>query len=416
MSAKTQTMTDQLKTALCQAVDEAFESEQVPFFERLVNQPSHTLARADVEMAAGIIDEQAAKIGLLRTVVPDPEGVFADHRVYSTEAAGESDVAIALAGHCDTVYPRSQGFLTLSRDAEDSPSKGDHVRGPGVLDMKSGLSVILFGLQAVERAAPEIFASLKARFICNTDEEVGSPSSRSLYKRLSAVTSMALVFEGGRDEDRIITARKGTGGFTLTAVGRESHAGLDHAAGINAIHALALLTPRVEALTDYERGTTVNVGIVEGGTAKNTVPGKATIGLDIRVTSLDEGRAVEAALHDIATRPFEGLTGVPEKFHEVEVHLDGSMKRPPMEPTPKSQRLRELYERFAGEVGLGVGEAPLQGGGSDGSLLAAEGVPTIDGLGPYGKFFHSPREWSSLTSLSRRTKALACFLASKPEL
>jgi glutamate carboxypeptidase len=409
-------MTDELKAALFQAVDEAFESEQVPFFERLVNQPSHTFAKADVEAAAAIVDEQAARAGLLRTLVPDPEGVYADHRVFSTEAADDSDLAIALVGHCDTVYPRSSGFLSFSRDAADSPSKGDHVRGPGVLDMKSGLSVILFGLQALQRAAPEILDSLKVRFVCNTDEEVGSPSSRTLYKKLAPVTSMALVFEGGRDEDRVITARKGTGRFTLTAIGREAHAGLDHASGINAIHALSLLVPRVEALTDYDRGTTVNVGTIEGGTAKNTVPGRASIGLDVRVTGVDEGRQIEAALHEIALRPFEGMADAPERFRDVEVHLEGSMNRPAMEPTAKSQKLRELYEKFAGEAGLGVGEAPLQGGGSDGCLLSADGVPTIDGLGPYGKFFHSPREWSSLSSLARRTKALACFLASEPEL
>lgn len=409
-------MTDELKAALCQAVDEAFESEQVPFFERLVNQPSHTLARADVEMAAEILDEQAAKIGLLRTVVPDPEGVYADHRVFSTEAADDSDPAIALVGHCDTVYPRSTGFLEFRRDPADSASGGDHVRGPAVLDMKSGLSVILFGLQAVERAAPEIFGALKVRFVCNSDEEVGSPSSRTLFKKLAPLTTMALVFEGGRDEDRIITARKGTGRFRMTTIGREAHAGLDHASGINAIHAVSLLVPRVEALTDYDRGTTINVGIIEGGTAKNTVPGRASIGLDVRVTGVEEGRRVESALHEIALHPFEGVADAPERFRDVEVQLEGSMNRPAMEPAAKSQKLRALYEEFAAEAGLGVGEAPRQGGGSDGCLLAAEGVPTIDGLGPYGKFFHSPREWSSLSSLARRTKALACFLASSPEL
>ncbi len=409
-------MTDVQTSAILQAVDDAFDSEQLPFFERLVNQPSHTSAREDVETAACVIDEQAEKVGLLRAVVPDPQGVFADHRVYSTEAAGDNDVAIALVGHCDTVYPRSQGFLDFRRDPPDSPSGGDHVRGPGVLDMKSGLSVVLFGLQALERAAPEIFNSLRARFVCNTDEEVGSPSSRALFKKLAPLTSMALVFEGGRDEDRIITARKGGGGFSLTVIGREAHAGNDHGAGVNAIHALALLIPRLEALTHYQSGTTVNVGVVEGGTGRNTVPGQARADIDVRVTTWEEGKALEAALRDIASRPFKGIADVPEKIHDVEVQLEGSIARPPMEPTPKSRKLRELYERFAAEAGLGVGEAPLQGGGSDGSLLAADGVPVIDGLGPYGKFFHSPSEWSSLSSLRKRTKALACFLANAPEL
>ena len=397
--------------ALCRAVDDAFETEQVAWLQQLVDQPSFTAARDDVEAAAVLIDAKAAQVGLNRCVEPDPRGVYADHRVYSTPAAGEEETALALVGHCDTVYPRSMGFLNFQRDPPDAPSAGDHIRGPGVLDMKSGLSAILFGLQAVARAAPDRFRRLKARFFCNTDEEVGSPSSRAMFERFAPRTSRALVFECGRDEDRIITARKGTGGFKLTVAGRATHAGNDHAAGVNAVHALALIIPRIEALTDYSAGTTVNVGTVSGGSSKNTVPSQAECAIDVRVSGAGEQQRIQAALKAITADPFGGVEVSPARLREVRVELSGGMRRSPMEPTPASQQLRQEYERAARLVGLGVGEAPLQGGGSDGNLTAACGVPSIDGLGPYGKSLHSPQEWSSLDSLRRRTQALACFLA-----
>ena len=281
--------------------------------------------------------------------------------------------------------------------------------------MKSGLSVILFGLQAVSQVAPDVFSQMKLRFFCNTDEEVGSPSSSDMFERFAPRISRALVFEGGRDEDRIITARKGTGAFTLTVTGRSAHAGNDHASGVNAIHALALVIPHIEALTDYSKGATTNVGTISGGSSKNTVPGEATCVIDVRVTSAAEARRIQSALEKLAEDPFAGLENVPECLRQVRVTLSGSMRRLPLEPTPQSQCLRDEYERAAAKVGLGIGEAPLQGGGSDANSLAACGVPTIDGLGPFGKAFHSPEEWSSLDSLKRRTQALACFLAAAYE-
>lgn len=390
------------------AVADAFESQQVPWFAGLVNQPSHTYAREDTEAAARLVDTLAEALDLKVERHPDPAGKFADHRVYSTPATPDGARALVLAGHCDTVFPRAQGFLEFSR--EDGGS--DTVRGPGVLDMKSGLSVIFFALRALREADPGLFARLRARVVVNTDEEVGSPSSHALYREVAARSSAALVFEGGRREDRIITARKGSGAFTLTAHGRDAHAGNEHANGRNAIHLLALLIPQVEGLTDYDAGTTVNVGLVEGGTAKNTVPGRASCVVDVRVTTQEGAERVESALRRLAEHPLAGQPeAVREHFAEARVELEGGMMRLPMEPTPESRDLCRRYEGHAAAAGLGVGEAPLQGGGSDANLLAAEGVPSIDGLGPFGQYFHSAREWSSLDSLRRRTQALACFLA-----
>lgn len=402
---------NELDQRLCSAVDEAFESEHVPWFQQLVEQPSYTRARRDVESAAALIDAMTDRLGMRRQLFPDPAAVFADHRVYSCPGTAEDDQAIAVVGHCDTVYPRSQDFLAFRRDTPDSPSAGDHVYGPGVLDMKSGLSVVLFALRAIAHSAPDIFADLKLRFVCNTDEEVGSPTSRAVIDQVAAKTSIGLVFEGGREGDRIITTRKGTGTFTLTVTGKEAHAGNQHSEGINAIHALALLIPHIESLTAYADGTTINVGLVEGGTAKNTVPGQAQCTIDVRVSTAEQAQHVESSLQRLSRWPDVEAISVPARLREAQIVVDGAIRRPPMEATPATQALRTRYEAYAQRQGLGIGEAPPQGGGSDANLLAARGVPTIDGLGPYGKYFHSTKEWSSLGSLRQRTKALACFLA-----
>jgi len=400
--------------ALHHAVDIAFESQQVPWLKRLVEQSSQTAARDDVERAAALVEATARDIGLSCTHYPDPNGVYADHRIYGSPATGPDDRAIALVGHCDTVHPKLSEFTGFRRDAGEPASPGDRARGPGVLDMKSGLSVIVFAIGALERTAPDTFARLKLRFVCNTDEEVGSPSSQALFADLAQRTSEALVFEGGREGDRIITARKGTSGYQLTVIGREAHAGNDHAAGISAIHVLALLIGRIEALTEHAAATTVNVGTIYGGTAKNTVPGRAQCTIDVRTTTRIAARAVDAALHQLVAHPFVGLTGVPQRLTEAEVRIEGGIRRPPMESSPASEQLRHRYEVHARLAKLGAGHAPLQGGGSDANLLAAAGVPTIDGLGPYGTGMHTADEWISLESLRRRTQALATFLAEVP--
>lgn len=404
-----------LPDALDDAVQEAFESRQVPFLRRLVDTPSHTRAAEDVEVAAKQIDVAVEALGLRTTRHPAEDGGFADHRVYESPAAGDGR-CLLLVGHVDTVFPRSMGFLRLERDdGPDGPGTGDIIRGPGVLDMKSGLSCIVFALDALRRVAPERFEALPVRFACNTDEEVGSPSSEPMFHALAPRTSEALVFEGGRDGDRIITQRKGGGTFSLHVTGRAAHAGNDHEAGINAIAAMAYLVPRLEAITDYSHGRTVNVGLIEGGTAKNTVPERAMIVVDTRFVTQSDCDAVVAALHAIADAPFEG-TDAPAKLREAKVELVGHVTRPPMEATDASQALRAEYEQHAAAAGLRTGEAPRQGGGSDANLLCGYGIPAIDGLGPYGKFFHNPQEWSSLASLRRRTCALARLLAARADV
>ncbi|MEM7153024.1 MAG: M20/M25/M40 family metallo-hydrolase [Myxococcota bacterium] len=405
-----------LHRALHEAVAAAFEPEQFPFVRRLVDQPSHTAARDDVEAASRILDEQVAALGMATDITPDPDERFADHRVYRTPATAPDDRSLAVVGHMDTVFPRSMGFLRLSRDdGPDGPETGDIIRGPGSLDMKSGLSVVVFAIAALRRVDPALYEKLRLRFICVSDEEVGSPSSKPLFAELAPRLTGALVFEAGRHEDKIVTCRKGSARFEFEVEGRSAHAGNEHHKGINAIAVLSRLVLKAEAITDYERGVTVNVGIIEGGTAKNTVPDRARCVIDSRFLTVKDAHEVVARMEALAADPFGDEPDVPERLRDAVVTLKGGIARPPMEPSEGNQALRVRYEAHAAAAGLRIGEAPLQGGGSDANLLAAHGVPSIDGLGPAGKFFHNPREWSSLDSLRRRTQALACLLAEEAQ-
>ena len=375
-------------------VSDAFEPRQVELLRRLVEQPSCSREPDDVEAAARIYDEAAEAVGLAVHRHADPSGRYADHRVYETPAAKSADRCLALVGHIDTVFPRSLGFFGFRRE-------GDDAFGPGVLDMKSGLSAILFALEAIEARA-----ELPVRVVVVSDEEVGSPSSTPLYAALAPRTSAALVFEAGRAEDALVTARKGSGAYRVEVEGRSAHSGLAHEEGVNAIAALAHLVPELEALTDYARGVTVNVGLVEGGTSRNTVPGHARCDLDVRFVDPDDGPRIDAAL-----RRAVGGFAFPGRLSSAKATVEGHVHRPPMVPSEASRRLLARYGRHAADAGLGAGEAPLQGGGSDANLLAAAGVPTIDGLGPAGSGIHRTSERCSLDSLRRRTVALAGFLA-----
>lgn len=387
----------EIQASLLQAVEASFD-QQLAALARLVNQPSHTYARDDVEAAAQILDELAVEAGFSVQRHAATDARFADHRVYSTAAAGDGP-ALALVGHVDTVFPRSSGFLEFAMDGPEV------ARGPGVVDMKSGLTAILWGCRAVRATLPGEWGEFGARFFCVSDEEVGSPSSRDLYAAFASRVSAALVFEMGRDEDRIVTCRKGGGTFFVEAHGRAAHAGNRHIDGVNAIHALARLIPDIEALTDYDRGVTVNVGLFEGGTAKNTIPEHARCVIDARFVTLADAEEFQERLEAIAAKPLGG------SLADAHFSVSGTISRPPMEATEGNRALSVRYGEYAARVGLGRGDAPRQGGFSDSNLLAGHGIATVDGLGPFGGGAHSLDEWCSLPSLKQRTQALALFLA-----
>jgi glutamate carboxypeptidase len=322
-----------------------------------------------------------------------PSASFADHLVFRSRAAGRP---IALVGHLDTVFPPGV-FEGYRRD-------GELARGPGVLDMKGGLVVAGFALLALAEA--QVLSKLALRFVVVSDEEVGSPEGQTLLRAVSGDAACGLVFEAGRAGDAIVTRRKGTAHLVANAKGRAAHAGNMHHEGVNAIRALARFVDRAEALTDYARGRTVNVGTIEGGQAHNTVADAARAELDIRFETAADG---EELIDELATE----AAAAERSVSGSRIELTGGIARKPLERSPASQALYAEYAACAAAAGLGSSEAALVGGGSDGNTLSALGVPCIDGLGPRGAGFHTREERIEIATLVPKAEALVRFLVGR---
>lgn len=322
--------------------------------------------------------------------------VFADHLIF--ESKGRDGAApIALVGHYDTVFPPGT-FEGFRRD-------GDLVRGPGVLDMKGGLVVVATALRGLAETVG-LDALPPIRLVIVADEEVGSPEGKAIIEGAARGSASALVFEAGRAEDKIITMRKGTGMVKVTAKGKAAHAGADHKSGANALWALARFVDAVQKLTDYDRGITVNVGRIQGGESKNTVPDRAVADVDLRFVTQADAEWLVAAVRVAADAAAAGVPG-------TEIEVVGGVARSPLERTAESEALFLAYGEAAREAGLGHAEAGLIGGGSDASTTSALGIASIDGLGPRGKGFHTKDEQVERASFVPKATALARFLLSR---
>jgi glutamate carboxypeptidase len=363
--------------------------------EELVKINSYTKNKDGGGRVADILEREASALGLgVRRVASE---TYADHLILETERGARSaEGAVALVGHLDTVFPEGT-FEGYRLD-------GDIARGPGVLDMKGGLVVALEAIRAVRLAG--LLDRLALRFVIVSEEEIGSPEGRPILQRELAGASAALVFEAGRAEDRIITTRKGTGSARIVATGRAAHAALGHKEGRNAIWAMAKFVDGVQALTDYARGVTVNVGVIEGGDAKNTVPDRCEAELDFRFQTVADADATFARMKEIALEAARAVDG-------TSLELAGGPARYPLEKSDASVALFREYGACAKEAGLGSDEAPLIAGGSDASSTSAIGIPSIDGLGPRGSGFHTKEELIEISSLEPKAAALAAFLAGR---
>ena len=246
------------------------------------------------------------------------------------------------------------------------------------------------------------------RLVIVADEEVGSPEGHKVIEAAVKGAGSCLVFESGRKEDMIITRRKGTGAMTVIARGKAAHSGNNHKDGVNAILALSRFIVRAEALTDYDRGVTINGGKVTGGQGKNTVPDYAEAQLDLRFCTKVDADALAAAVREVAADAAKTMPG-------ATIEVTGGPARQPLEKTEASERLMAEYAACARASGLGDKEAPLIGGGSDASTTSAIGIASIDGLGPRGLGFHTKDEFIEMASLVPKAQALARFLVGRVE-
>ena len=363
--------------------------ELLALTRRWVEVNSYTTNVAGVNEVGAMLREAFALPSLALTVIPGGDG-YGEHLVWRTAAPG---APILLIGHHDTVFP--PGHFEGWRE------EGGRAIGPGALDMKGGLAIIRTSLAVLEELG--ILAQLPIIVVCVADEEVGSPTSAPHLRELAKGAACALVFESGRANDMIITRRKGVGAMTVIAHGKAAHAGNHHVDGANAIWALAKFVDTAQALTDYGRGITVNVGQLTGGTSKNTVPERAECKLDLRYQTVLDAEALVSDLRTAALAAGAAVRG-------VTLEVQGGVNRLPLERTDASAALRDEYAACARASGLGDGEAPLLGGGSDANTVAPLGVPAIDGLGPRGAGFHTTTEYVELDTFVPKAEALVRFL------
>jgi len=294
---------------------------------------------------------------------------------------------LLVIGHLDTVWP----IGTIDKMPFHITPEG-RAHGPGIFDMKSGIAIAIEALRTIDTMRLKTQRPITLLLTC--DEEIGSRTSRPLVEEEAKRAAAALVLEPPLAGGVVKTGRKGIGAFTVRALGRAAHSGLDPDKGVNAIVELAYQTQRMMALNDYERGITINVGMFNGGTALNVVPAEATAKIDVRFWTTQDGERIIDAIRN--------LTPVDP---ESRLEITGGVNRPPMPRDEKNIALFEHARGLAAELGFDLRDQVV-GGGSDGNFTAAMGVPTLDGLGVDGTGAHAENEHIIVSDIPRRAALL----------
>lgn len=367
---------------------DARQEEMFDFLSRLVRMESPSQEKQCVDAVIDLLETAYRNLGFKTERLPRDQ--YGNHLI--ANLLGGDGPRVLFVGHADTVFPLGT-LTTMPLRREDN-----RLLGPGVEDMKGGLVVMLYAIRALLGLRGSLKGSL--RVVVNSDEEPGSPTSRDLWPDLCKDVDWTFILEPARPDGGLVLRRKGVGIFHLTVKGRSAHAGAEPEKGASAIRVLAKKILDLEALADLKVGTTVNTGVIQGGTHPYVVPAEAKASIDIRVPTLAERERVLAGMKAIVERG--DLPG-------TQASLEGKFHRPPMEPAPGIERLQRIVEEEARTVNLQIRWA-LTGGASDGNNISAAGVPTVDGMGPVGGSAHSPDEYMDIPSLYQKTVLLASVL------
>lgn len=362
----------------------------IAFLRELVECESPTDDAAAVNR---LVELLAERLGDMARVQTFPGGRFGRHVQFRFELPGRRKKGQLLAlGHTDTVWPLG----TIER----MPFRRRRGRlfGPGILDMKSGIAFFVYAMRALREL--KIPAGRHVVLQLNSDEEVGSPSSRQLTEREARRSAAVLVLEPGTGlEGKLKTSRKGVGLYQVQVEGVAAHAGVDFESGASAVVELARQIERIAALTDLSRGITVNPGVIRGGSRSNVVAAEASVEVDVRVRRRQDAVALDRQLRRL--KPVDS---------RCRLTVSGGLNRPPMERTQKVARLFAQAKALAAGLGVALEESST-GGGSDGNFTAALGVPTLDGLGGVGEGAHAAHESIVIERIADRTALLAKLVA-----
>ena len=374
------------------------------FERRLPEFIALTRALVEQESPSGDSEGSRAVVALIESAAREIDGVSSVERIMAAHDYGEhlrirafaeqsAARGLLIVGHTDTVHPRG------SVSARPWREEAGKIYGPGIFDMKANCALALEVLRALGANAQGTARPVTLLFTC--DEESGSASGgRELVEEEARRAEYVFVLEPPASGGRVKTARKGTGHYVLTVEGRAAHAGLEPEKGVSAVLELARQIERLHALNDPPRGTTVNVGVVSGGTHSNVVPAEARAEIDVRFSSLEEANRIEKLILD--SKPFDA---------SARVRLEGGINRPPLERSESVQMLYEKARECASLLGFELGEASV-GGASDGNFAAAVGAAVLDGLGVEGDGAHAEHEHIEAEGVARRGALLTLLLAS----
>jgi len=349
----------------------------------LVQHQSPTAQKACVEACADALEALVKERLGLEPTARYPQEERGRHIYYRV---GEGRPKALMIGHYDTVW-----------NIDDLPLKreGNKISGPGVYDMKYGLVAAIWAVKALQ-ATGGLDGAVGLFF--NSDEEMGSRTSRAHFEPIAKEFPNALILEPAAPDGAVKVGRKSTGNFLIKVNGIAAHAGTDYASGRSAILEAAYLTQELFAMTELDKGTSVNVGVISGGTKFNVIAANAELLVDVRVTSAAEGKRMEQAIASLKPKQ-DGVT----------LEITGGMNRPPFEFTEANQGLYAKAREAAAELGIDLGKITV-GGGSDGNFTSSWGIPTLDGLGPVGDGAHAAKEHMMIAESLEHTAVLANLL------
>jgi len=342
--------------------------------EKLINTDSGTMNIAGNDFMAGFFADRLEAAGYETEILRCGEVNRPVVTAKSPNAGGHFD--LYLGGHLDTVYPDGTASQRPFRREDD------RVYGPGTIDMKSGTLLILYLAEYLIQKSPEI----KIAIVLNSDEESGSPDSVNIQRSLAAECRYAMIFEGARKEGRFVSQRKGIAKYRIDIEGVASHSGTAPRLGASAIVELANWIVKIDKMKNYDKGTTINVGLIKGGTALNVVAPSASAMVEVRYIQQREYERVRRLIYKLIERPF--VDGTHGKVTEISHYQ-------PLTETPETKAMLEKLED------LHI-VCILAGGTSDANRIASTGIPILDGCGPEGGFPHNTGEFLRISSVEER--------------
>ncbi|GAE26987.1 acetylornithine deacetylase/succinyl-diaminopimelate desuccinylase and related deacylases [Halalkalibacter wakoensis JCM 9140] len=361
------------------------EKEMLELLERLVNIDSGSHNKQGVDHVGKVISPYFEQLGF--QIERKPQESVGDHLI--VRHPSQHHPSILIVAHMDTVF---EDGTAVKRPFT---IKNGRAYGPGVIDMKASLVSVIYALHYLKQCGLDVYEHVQIIF--NSDEEIGSHTSRPIIESEAVGKLYALIMEPARRDGSVVTERRGNGRYTIEVHGKAAHSGIEPEKGRSAIEELAHKIVKLHELNDHERGISVNVGMIEGGDAVNTVSALAIGHLDVRIATLEQAKEMEKKIEQVCASA--DVSG-------TDIELTGDMSRPPMLKNEKTEALFQIVKQVGAELGITIKDTKT-GGGSDASFTSAMGIATIDGLGPIGGNAHSDKEYLEISSLTERTLLLA---------